>query len=64
MSTNNITIKVGDTVKYNNGPFKEQEGIVVKISGNYLTVVEDGVENNLYAAGYAVGAYIHKNQLI
>lgn len=64
MSNENMKVNVGNTVKYNNGPYKNQEGIVKKITGNYLTIVENGPEMELLAAGCAVGATIHKNQLI
>lgn len=57
------TFTIGQTVNFTNGQPYIQTGIIVKIDGNYLTVIEDESGMKLWDMGYAVGSYINISQV-
>ena len=57
-------VKKGDKINYKNGNLSIYTGEIVKIFGEYLTVIDSEAERILYNAGYSVGSYINKSQII
>jgi hypothetical protein len=53
---------VGQTVDYKQCA-SLYRGVIVKITGEYLTIIDDDAGMELWNAGYAVGAYVHVSQL-
>lgn len=57
------TFTIGQTVNFTNGQPYIQTGTIVKIDGNYLTVIEDESGMKLWNMGYAVGSWINVSQV-
>jgi hypothetical protein len=55
--------EIGQSVNFTNGQPYIQTGIIVKIDGNYLTVIEDEAGMKLWDMGYAVGSWINVSQV-